>query len=70
MDTSSLYAGFFKCEARYEGRVDVVATTRCKKLVVDIYYEARIQAIFTFHASILREKVSKKDARTISLTCD
>jgi hypothetical protein len=70
MDTLSLYVGFLKCEARFECRVDVVATTRCKKLIVDMYYEARIQAIITFHASILREKVSKKDTRTISLTCD
>jgi hypothetical protein len=27
---------FFSCDARYEGRVDVVATVSCKKLVVDL----------------------------------
>jgi hypothetical protein len=59
---------FFKCEARYESRMDVVATTCYKKLVVDMHYEACNQAIITFHASILGEKVSKKDARTMSLT--
>jgi hypothetical protein len=32
---------FFRCEAGYEGRADVVATTSCKKLVVDMHYEAR-----------------------------
>jgi hypothetical protein len=48
----------------------VVATTSCKKLVVDMHYEARIQAIVTYHDSVLGEKVSKKDARTMSLTPD
>jgi hypothetical protein len=31
---------FFRCEARYEARADMVATTSCKKLVVNMYYEA------------------------------
>jgi hypothetical protein len=33
---------FFRCEAGYEARVDVVATARCKMLVVDMHYETRI----------------------------
>jgi hypothetical protein len=44
----------------------VVSTTCCKKLVVDMHYEARIQAIVTYHGSVLGEKVNKKDARTMS----
>ena len=35
---------FFRCDAGYEARADVVATTSCKKLVVDMHYEARIEA--------------------------
>jgi hypothetical protein len=31
---------FFKCEAGYEARADVMATPRCKKLVVVMHYEA------------------------------
>jgi hypothetical protein len=42
----------------------------CKKLIVDMHYEACIQAIVTYHSSVLGEKVSKKDARTMSLTPD
>ena len=38
------------------------------KLVVDMHYEARIQAIITYHGSILGEKVTKPQARTMSLT--
>jgi hypothetical protein len=50
---------FFRCEAGYEARADVVATMRCKKLVVDMHYEARIQAIASYHGSILGEKVTR-----------
>jgi hypothetical protein len=48
----------------------VVATTSCKKLVVDMHYEARIQAIVTYYDYVLGEKVSKKDAWTMLLTLD
>jgi uncharacterized protein YlzI (FlbEa/FlbD family) len=61
---------FFRCEAGFEARPDVVVTANCKKLIVDMHYEAHIQAIITYHGSILGKKVSKKDARTMSLTQD
>jgi hypothetical protein len=32
----------FRCEAGYEARVDVVATTSCKKLVMDTHYEVQM----------------------------
>jgi hypothetical protein len=51
-------------------RVRTFSTTCYKKLVVDMHYEAHIMAIINFHASVLGEKVSKKDARTKSLTRD
>jgi quinolinate synthase len=50
---------FFICEAGYDARADVVATTSCKKLVVDMHYKARIQAIVSYPDSILGEKVTK-----------
>ena len=61
---------FFRCEAEYEARADVVATTSCKKLVVDMHYEARIQSIVTYHNFVLGEKVTKQQARTMLLTRD
>jgi hypothetical protein len=59
---------FFKCQDGFEAKADVVATRCCKKLVVDMHYEARLQAIISFHATVLGEKVTKTDARTMSLT--
>jgi hypothetical protein len=61
---------FYRCKAGYEARADVVATTSCKKLVVGMHYEARIQAIVSYHGSVLWEKVTKQQARTMSLTRD
>ena len=61
---------FFRCEDGYEARADVVATTACKKLVVDMHYEARIQAIIPYHGSVIGERVTKPQARTMSLTRD
>jgi hypothetical protein len=45
-----------------------VAHNACKKLVVDMHYEAQVQAVITYHASKLRVKISKKDARKVKLT--
>jgi hypothetical protein len=58
---------FFRCQDGFEAKADVVATRCCKKLVVDMHYEARLQAIISFNATILGEN-TKTDARTISLT--
>jgi hypothetical protein len=41
LEISLCMQDFFICEAGYEARVDVVATTSCKKLVVDMHYEAQ-----------------------------
>jgi quinolinate synthase len=61
---------FYRCEAGYKATTDVVATTSCKKLVVDMHYEAQIQAIVSYHDSVLGEKVTKQQAQTMSLTRD
>jgi hypothetical protein len=37
-----------------------------KKLVMDMHYETCIHAIITYHTTVLGEKVTKKDARTIT----
>jgi hypothetical protein len=61
---------YFRCEEGFEARAEAVATKSCKKLVVDIHYEACLQAIVTYHGSILGEKVRKKEARKMTLTRD
>ena len=59
---------FFICEEGYEAKVDVVADKATKKLIKDMHYEARIQAMIQYHAEILRERIPKRATRTMSLT--
>jgi hypothetical protein len=59
---------FFRCQDGFEAKADMVATRCCKKLVLDMHYEARLQTIISFHTTVLGEKVTKTDARTMSLT--
>ena len=49
-------------------RATVVASSACPKLVKDMHYEARIQAVVTYHAKFRDEKITKGDARTMTLT--
>jgi hypothetical protein len=58
---------YFRCEEGFEVRTEVVLTKACKKVVVDIHYEARVQAIITYHRSILGEDVKKPQARSMTL---
>ena len=47
-----------------------MATKCCKKLVVDMHYEACIQAVVTYHGTVLGTKVTKRDTRSMTLTQD
>ena len=48
----------------FEGSADAVATKCCCKLIVDMHY------VVTFHATVLGERVTKSDARTMRLTLE
>jgi hypothetical protein len=52
------------CQARFEDRAALVATKECKKLVK----EAHVQAVITYNAVFLGTKVTKADARKMTLT--
>jgi len=59
---------FFRCEEGYKAKADAVADKAAKKLVKDMHYEARIQAMIEYHAKILRVWVPKSAVRTMRLT--
>jgi hypothetical protein len=44
---------FFRCEVGYEARADVVATTSCKKLIVDMHYKGEYRPSSATTASSL-----------------
>jgi hypothetical protein len=55
---------YYKCEEGFEVRAEAVLTKACKKLVMDIHYEARPKAIVTYHRSILGEDVKENKQET------
>jgi hypothetical protein len=61
---------FYRCEPGVEELADRVATTACKKLMHDMHYESRLQAIINYLAWFKGRKVTKVEARNIFLTRD
>ena len=45
-----------------------MADKAAKKLIKDMHYEARIQAVIQYHVEILRVRLPKSVARTMRLT--
>lgn len=58
---------FYRCETGYETQAQQVARIACQKLVKDMLYEARVQAVVDFHAA-QNTRVKKKDAISMKLT--
>nr|TKW09369.1 hypothetical protein SEVIR_6G090100v2 [Setaria viridis] len=61
---------FYRCQEGFEAKAKAVCDVATKKLVKDMHYEARIQAIIEFHAQYRRMKVRKEEARIMNLTKD
>ncbi|TVU31239.1 hypothetical protein EJB05_22919, partial [Eragrostis curvula] len=59
---------FFSCEPGMEEVAARVVNKVCQKLVPDMWYEARIQAVITYHAQVHKTTVNKTQARTMQLT--
>ena len=45
-----------------------VADTACRKLVKNMHYEVRVQAVITYRANVKKRKVGKDVARNMFLT--
>jgi hypothetical protein len=58
---------YYKLEEGFEDTTDIVAVRACRKRVVDIHYEARVQAIINYYGTKLGHKVTKSEARQITL---
>ena len=59
---------FFRCELGWEVAARAVANKACHKLVGDMHYEARLQAVVTYNVTFEFRKVTKKEARKETLT--
>ena len=61
---------FYGCQEGFEAKAKSVSEQATKKLVKDMHYEARVQAIIEFYAQYRSMKVKKEEARTMNLTKD
>jgi len=59
---------FYRCEEGMMPRAMQVASRACYKLVADMLYEARIQAVIDYKAKIEKVRIYKGPARDIRLT--
>ena len=59
---------FYICEEGMMPRAMQVASKACYKLVADMLYEARIQAVNDYKAKIKKVRIYKGPARDIRLT--
>ena len=58
---------FYRCEEGMMPRAMQVASRACYKLVADMLYEARIQAVIDYKAKIERVRIYKGPARDLRL---
>ncbi|TVU16233.1 hypothetical protein EJB05_39785 [Eragrostis curvula] len=61
---------FFRVEPEWRDRAVSRAYDACPKLITDMHYEARVQAVRTYYAKKLGRKIEKKAARTIWLAAE
>jgi len=61
---------FYICQDGYEAKAASIFEEAAKKLMKDMHYEARAQAIIEFYAQYRSMKVKKEEARTMNLTKD
>ena len=59
---------FYRCEEGMMPRAIQVASKACYKLVADMLYEARIQAVIDYKAKIEKVRIYKGPARDLRLT--
>ena len=61
---------FYRCEEGYEARANEQGHQGCYKLVKDMDYEARVQAVVVYCAEFENRSVEKPAARDMFLTRD
>jgi hypothetical protein len=59
---------FFTCEEGFQDRAARVAHKACYKLVKDMHYKVCVQAVVTYNVGFLGRKISKREARNMTLT--
>ena len=59
---------YFKPEEGLEAQTDQAAAAACRKYVTDMHHEARVQAHRDYYAVVLKQSISKPNARQVELS--
>ncbi|KAM0910330.1 hypothetical protein ACQ4PT_014226 [Festuca glaucescens] len=59
---------YYKCEDGYDREAEYVMENACRKLVLDMHYEVRIQSVINYHFENNKVKLVKGAARAKTLT--
>ena len=59
---------YFKPEEGLEARADQATAAACRKYVTDMHHEARVQAHRDYYTVVLKQSISKPDARQVDLS--
>ena len=59
---------YFKLEEELEARADLAAAVACRKYVTDMHHEASVQAHRDYYVVVLKQSISKPDARQVELS--
>jgi hypothetical protein len=54
---------YFMCDPGHEDEASVVQDRVCQDRLKDMFYEAHVQCLISYHANVLKEKLDKTDAR-------
>jgi hypothetical protein len=61
---------FYRAELGQEAAVQAQVKRACAKLIKDLRYESRVQAVVDYNHKVLRSKIDRKEAKKIHLTAD
>ena len=59
---------FYRCQEGYKAKAASIFEEAIEKLMKDLHYEARVQAIIDYYDQYRGMKVKKEEARTMNLT--
>jgi hypothetical protein len=59
---------FYRLVGGFEEKVEQVQETVCRKLVLDMHYEAQVQCVINYSGAKWGKKMTKAEARTDRLT--
>ena len=59
---------FYRLAEGFEEKADELQERKCKKMILDMHYEAQVQCVINYNAAKLGKKMLKAEVRNYKLT--